>query len=104
MPSLDQLQRLLTADPNDPFVLYAMAQEHAKANNVALAVEFYDRCIAADGTYVYAYYHKAKALLGKDDRAGALSAAQAGLAKARAIAEAHAVGELLTLIDDIEDV
>lgn len=103
MPTLDQLQRLLAADPSDAFVLYAIAQEHAKAHSHALAVEFFDKCIAADAAYVYAYYHKAKVLLGRGDRAGALAAANAGLAKARAIAEAHAVGELLTLIDDIEE-
>lgn len=103
VPSLSQLEALLAADPSDPFVLYAIAQEHAKANRHSLAVEFFDRCIAADAAYVYAYYHKGKVLLGQGDRAGALAAANAGLVKARAIAEAHAVGELLTLIDDIEE-
>ncbi len=29
MPSLDQLQKLLSADPTDPFVPYAMAMDRS---------------------------------------------------------------------------
>lgn len=102
MPSLEQLERLLAADLHDPFTLYALAQAHGKAERHTKALEFYDRCLAADPGYVYAYYHKARVLLGQDDQAGALAAAKAGLAKARKNAEAHAIGELLALISEIE--
>ena len=60
MPSIPDLQRLLEKDPKDPFLLYGLAQEYAKAGDVAKAVEYYDRCLAADPLYCYAYFHKAR--------------------------------------------
>ncbi|MEK6702571.1 MAG: tetratricopeptide repeat protein, partial [Planctomycetota bacterium] len=62
MPSLQQLERLLVVDPQDAFVLYAIAQEHAKQGRHADAVAFYDRCLGVNAEYCYAYYHKARSL------------------------------------------
>src|ERR1043165_786287 len=75
MPSIEQLEKLLAADPRDAFVLYGLGQEHAKRGDVARAVEFYDRCLAADPGYCYAFFHKARALEvagRKGEAAGAL--------------------------------
>jgi tetratricopeptide (TPR) repeat protein len=63
MPTIEQLQRLYDADPSDPFAPYALAQEYAKQGDHAHAVEFYDRCLALDPDYLYAYFHKARAEL-----------------------------------------
>lgn len=102
MPSIEQLHRLLAADPNDPFTLYALAQEHAKRGEWVAAIAHYDRCLAADPAYCYAYYHKAKALDAAGDRAGARAAVAAGLSAARLARDQQAMSELGALEIDLE--
>jgi tetratricopeptide (TPR) repeat protein len=98
---LDKLQRLLQLDPNDAFVLYGIAQEHAKggADGQERAVEYYDRCIAADPNYCYAYYHKAVTLQGLSRRDEARASAAAGLDVAKAANDLKAVSELSSLLN-----
>jgi len=98
-PRLEKLEKLLAADPTDAFVLYGLAQEHAKLRDYTRAVEFYDRCLAADAHYCYAYYHKAVALqaMGRvEDARGALAA---GITAAKAAGDQKALGELGTMLD-----
>lgn len=100
MPSIDQLQKLLAADPNDPFILYGLAQEYAKLNDHAQAVEFYDRCLAADPAYCYAYYHKARTQFAAGQDAIARATILAGMSAAKTHGDAHALSELQALLDD----
>jgi hypothetical protein len=105
MPSIAQLEKLLAADPRDAFVLYGLAQEHAKAGGPAghgRAVEFYDRCLAVDPLYCYAYFHKARSLVAVGLGAEAAQTARAGIAAARKAADAHAEAELTGLLDELE--
>lgn len=100
---LAKLEKLLEADPNDPFVLYGIAQEHAKAGGGAgagheRAVEYYDRCLAADPSYCYAYYHKALSLQALSRREESRAAAKAGLAVAQSANDAKATSELSNLL------
>lgn len=102
MPSIAQLSKLLEAEPHDPFLLYGLAQEYAKAGDLLRAVEHFDRCLAADATYCYAYYHKAKALIAATRIDDARAVIEAGMAKAREVGDAHARGELQALLYDLE--
>lgn len=101
MPSIAQLEKLLDLDPNDPFVLYGLAQEHAKTGDLARAVGFYDRCLAADPNYCYAYYHKAKTLSDHDRTDDAVATLTAGIAVAKRAQDAKALSEMQTLLDSI---
>lgn len=101
MPSISQLEKLLQVDPEDPFVLYGLAQEHTKRGETELAVNFYDRCLAADPTYLYAYYHKARALQQAGRIEEALATVKAGREQAVRAQDAHAAGELSTLQDEL---
>lgn len=101
MPSIEQLQKLLTLDPNDAFVLYGLAQEYAKAGDHAQAVGLYDRCLTADPSYCYAYFHKARSLEASgrlDEAAGAL---RRGLEAARKASDRHAAAEIETYLDSL---
>ncbi len=102
MPSIAQLTKLLEAEPHDAFLLYGLAQEYAKVGDTARAVEHFDRCLAADPGYCYAYYHKAKALATAGRVAEARAVIEAGMAKARDVGDAHARGELQALLYDLE--
>src|SRR5215475_4225424 len=101
MPSLDQLMRLLAADPNDAFVLYGIAQEHAKSGNYTEAVAFYDRCLAADPAYCYAYFHKAKTQEAQGRPEDALRTLRAGVEAARAAQDGHALSEISAYLDEL---
>jgi len=102
MPSIADLEKLLAMDPADPFVLYGLAQEHAKAGDTARAVAFYDRCIAADPAYCYAYFHKAKALELAGDIAGARQSLDKGMQEARRCGDGHAAGEMQGYLEELE--
>ncbi len=102
MPSIEQLQKLLAADPADPFVLYGLAQEHAKAGQTDEAVAHYDRCLAADPGYCYAYFHKAKALEDAGRVPEAVATLKAGLAAAKKAGDAHATSEISGYLDMLE--
>jgi tetratricopeptide (TPR) repeat protein len=104
MPRIDDLTRLLAKEPTDPFLLYSLAQEHAKLKtpaDLAKAVDFYDRCLAVDPAYCYAYFHKAQTLRSLSRDADAIATLHAGLAAARAARDTKAQNELASLLDEL---
>lgn len=102
MPSLEQLQRLLEADPDDAFVLYSLAQEYARLGRWTDAIAHYDRCLAVVPLYCYAYYHKARVQSQTGDLVGASATIRLGLDAARQAGDAHAAAELQALLDSLE--
>lgn len=101
MPSIAQLEELLKSDPRDTFVLYAIAQEHAKAGRHDDAVEFYDRTLAVDPGYCYAYFHKAKSLEAKGRIDLAAETLKQGLDAARRGRDAKAQSEIAAYLDEL---
>lgn len=101
MPSIQQLERLLAADPNDPFVLYAMAIELAKAGKHEDALAFFDRCIAADRLYCYAYFHKGRSLEALGRRADLQTTLSAGVNAAREAGDGKALSEISGYLDSL---
>jgi tetratricopeptide (TPR) repeat protein len=53
---LSQLEELLKEDPNDPFLKYGIALEHAKLGNISEAVLRIENLIAEKPDYLGAYY------------------------------------------------
>ncbi|MBL8745985.1 MAG: tetratricopeptide repeat protein [Phycisphaerae bacterium] len=102
MSRLAQLEKLHAADAADADVMYMIAQEHAKAGDFDSAIAWYDRCLAADPKYVYAFYHKARAQQATGDVPAAVQSARAGLARARELGQAKAQSELASLLDELE--
>ena len=98
MPTIEQLEKLLKIDPDDPFVHYGLGQECAKIGEHARAIEYFDQAISLDDCYCYAYYFKAISLaeLGRKDEAAAVI--QTGIEKAVASGEAKARSELESLM------
>lgn len=98
---LDKLLKLLSVEPDDAFTLYGVAQEYAKLGDHAKAIEHYDRCLAVDPSYCYAYYHKARAQADAGDVPAALRTLTEGLAVARKAHDQKASGELAALRDSL---
>jgi len=94
---LQQLHKLLAADPSDADLRYMVALEHVKVGSFAEAVDWLDKALALNAHYHYAYFQKAKALaaLGRDEEAK--RTLDVGIDNARAAGDAKAVGELSEL-------
>lgn len=98
---LTQLEKLHQQAPDDTFVLYALAQELTKQGDLARAIEFYDRCIAIDPTYCYAYFHKARVQQSTGDVVGALKTVEAGILAAQKAGDGKALNELSGLKNEL---
>lgn len=94
MSRLQQLLKLYELDPSDADVLYMLAQEHAKAGRHDEALAWYDRCLQTDGSYCYAYFHKARSFEAMGDANGAKRTLVDGLAASRVRCDAKAAGEI----------
>lgn len=103
MPTPADIRALLAEEPNDPFLLYALAQALAGEADHAAALEQYDRTLAADPRYFAAYYHKAKSLIALGRLAEARSLLQTGIAAAAAGSDHHTAGEMSELLAGIDD-
>lgn len=101
MPSLDQLHKLLALDPADAFVLYGIAQEHARLSQFSEAVLWYERCLTADPQYCYAYYHMARAQQSAGDPSAAIQTLRRGLDAARSAGDGHAASEISSFLDEL---
>ena len=101
MPSIADLERLLERSPDDPDLLYGLAMEHAKAGRTDTACGFFDRCLAADHAYCYAYFHKARTLEAAGRIDEALGVLRAGAAAARAAGDRQAIAEIDSYLDEL---
>ena len=100
---LEQLKTFLAENPDDPFILFAIAKEYEKQEIPEKALEFYAKVIEADPNYVGVYYH-----LGKwHERAGAFDQAievyKKGQQVAKTQGDKHALGELNAALLGIEE-
>jgi len=98
---LAQLTRMLEREPGDAFCLYGLAQEYAKQGDLATAIVYYDRAIAADPSHGYSYFHKARC----EEERGSVDAAkqtlQRGLEQAIAAHDAKATHEIRAYLDEL---
>lgn len=96
-----QLKRLLESDPEDAFCLYGLAIEYANQRNNDDAIAYFDRALAVDADYCYAYFHKAKALEAAGDAPAAAETLRCGIQRAKAIGDHKALNELTGYLDEL---
>lgn len=102
MSRMEQLQRLLAADDADADLHYMIAQEHSGAGETERAISHYDRCLALDPGYLYAHYHKARALEGAGRVDEAIVTLRVGLAAAKERRDTKASGEMRSYLESLE--
>lgn len=97
-----QLEAFLEKEPNDPFLLYALATEQAEEAPQA-AKTYFDRLLADFPDYGATYYHAAALYeaLGLIPQADAIY--RKGLEALQAAGEAKALGELRMAYDDFRE-
>jgi len=95
---LDMLRQMQANEPDDAFIAYALGQEYLKHERYDEAVAAFDRTLAIDPNYLYAYFHKAKALDAAGRHDEAVATAEQGLAVAGDVGDPKAIGELEELL------
>jgi tetratricopeptide (TPR) repeat protein len=101
MPTIAQLEKLLTIDPNDPFVHYGIGQERAKLGEHEQAIACFDEALRLDENYCYAFYFKAISLKELGQRDEAVGVIRAGIEQAKKSGEMKALSELQSLLTTI---
>lgn len=91
---LSKLLEFLENDPNDPFILYALATEYNALNDKEKAYSFYLQLTDKHEDYVGTYYHLGK-LYEKDQlKEKAIEIYQKGMIVAKNKRDMHAFSEL----------
>ena len=93
-PRMEQLRRMLERDPNDPFLLYAIALEHKKAGDATQAIEFLNKVVQVDPGYCYAYHQRGLTYESLGDLEAARRAYREGIEAATRKGDAHARSEI----------
>lgn len=102
MSRIKALLKILDTDQHDADVLYMIAQEHAREGSWADAVAWYDKCIAVEATYAYAYFHKARAQEEAGDTHAATETLRTGLDAAKRAGDQQAIGEIGAYLEQLE--
>ena len=101
-PRMQQLLRLLEREPNDAFLLYGLALEHKKANDLNAAIEYLNRVIQVDPGYCYAYHQRGLAYESLGDLESARRSYREGIEAAARKGDAHARSEIEGALSMIE--
>jgi tetratricopeptide (TPR) repeat protein len=96
-PTSDKLTKLflmLQKQPEDTFLLYGIGMEYKKLDDLPRAIEYFNKVIAVDPGYCYAYYQRAQTQEQAGDVAAAKQSYQEGITNAVRVGDAHAKSEL----------
>ncbi|UKT65660.1 tetratricopeptide repeat protein [Pedobacter mucosus] len=91
---LIKLLEFLEADPNDPFILYALATEYNAQNDKEKAYSFYLQLTENHEDYVGTYYHLGKLYEKDKEIEKAIEIYKKGMVVARTKRDMHAFSEL----------
>ena len=98
MARVEQLKKMLEAEPDDVFLHFALAMEHAKAGDHRAALAHFDRVIFLDRAYHAAYFHKGSTLIGLGRVDEAQDVLRRGVEAAGRAGDAHAEEEMRGLL------
>src|SRR5437762_3572393 len=103
-PRMAQIEAMLAEDPDDAFLRYGLAMEHAGAGDDAACVEVLRDLIArtAANPYVPAFLQAGQALARLDRVAEACAVLRQGVDEAHKAGDTHAQGEMQGLLDSLE--
>jgi Flp pilus assembly protein TadD len=97
-----QLEEMLSVSPDDSFLRYGLAMEHAGAGQDDEAARCLRELLARDADYVPAYLQAGRALmrLGEDDEAREIL--RTGIVVANRKGDSHAAGEMTGFLESLE--
>ena len=104
---LEQLLTFLKEEPNDPFLLYAVATEYKKEGNIDETTSYYNRLLTEHPGYLATYYHAAHFFTDLEEFDRAKTIYEKGIELAKSQEEKMALRELQNaynmLLFELED-
>jgi len=100
---LIQLQNMLKSSPNDSFLLFALAKEYEKSNDLAEALVHYLALESVEPHYVGLYYHKGKLQERLQQTDQAIDTYIKGVEMALQAKDMHAASELRGALMELEE-
>lgn len=91
---LTKLFEFLSQEPNDSFILYAIATEYNAQNDIENALTYYLKLTDMHPNYVGTYYHLGKLYEKMGKKEEAVATYEKGMEVARAKKDMHALSEL----------
>jgi len=94
MTRLEQLLHFLEQEPNDPFLIYAIATEYKSMNELEKALTTFQSLMENHPEYVPTYYHLGKTLEALNRNEEAIEVYEKGIAVAMKMKDQHSAREL----------
>ena len=101
MPSREQLEELLAAEPTDVFLLYAVALACASEGDTDQAVEKLAELVDEHPDYVPAWFQRGQLLAGVNRNEEAREVLVEGIGVARRVGDRHAEGEMTEFLESL---
>lgn len=98
MSRIRELEDMLGNNPDDPFLIYALAREYESSHFTMQALLLYETLINEHPDYIATYYHYAKLLHNAGNRNEGIRMIQRGIEKGTLARDSHAVSELKALL------
>ena len=97
---LEQLQKFLDEDPDDPFNWYALALEYQKTDRLK-ALDIYEKLLKDNPTYIPTYYQAADLYQVNGKTKVAIETYEVGIKQALLQNDRKAAGELQSALDEL---
>jgi len=94
MPTIEQIEAMLIDNPNDTFLLYALAMELASQGELDRSLSIFGELIHLDVPYVPAFFMSSQQLVQLGRVAEAKTMLAAGIEHARKQQDDHAAAEM----------
>ena len=99
---IKMLEAMIADEPNDPELRYALAMEHASANDDAGAARCFEELIQSLPEFAPAYHQAGRTLQRLNRVSEARTILARGISIAQHQANHHAAGEMMELLQSLE--
>ncbi len=103
MTRFEQLQHLLEEQPNEPFLIFALAKEYENQKEYHQALFYYQKLSVEHTNYVGTYYHFGKLLEAQGNPQSAIDIYKKGIEIALQQKDLHSANELRGALFELDD-
>jgi Tfp pilus assembly protein PilF len=98
---IEKLKEFIKVNPDDSFVLHALALEYIKIGDDSKARTFFESILKREPGYIGSYLHLAKLLERSGETENAIKIYEKGMHEAQKAGETHAYNELRSAFEEL---